>query len=307
MADVLIHSTACYTDASEQEGALRGWAQSYSQLKPGTYAGTVEALDLGRVSVWRERINLAVEERTAPPAGRVTFVTAANGGSPYRLNAGSLPASSVAVLEGERELDVSTDGASDFLIVSIDDAELGGQGRPLPSLCPAPAAEAFDFCALWLLSLLSTVGAAEAGLVEMAAVLPGAVVDRLKFVHGKIFEAPPRRERTPADLALFRRAREIASEDAIDNLSVDDLAARLGVSSQTLRDAFVRVLGIGPGNWLRTHRLDGARRDLLRAEDTGETVSSIAARWGFWHFGRFSRTYAAFYGEPPSQTMRRRR
>lgn len=42
----------------------------------------------------------------------------------------------------------------------------------------------------------------------------------------------------------------------------------------------------------------------MRAAETGETVTEIAARWGFFHFGRFSAAYADFYGEAPSRTIR---
>jgi AraC-like DNA-binding protein len=34
-------------------------------------------------------------------------------------------------------------------------------------------------------------------------------------------------------------------------------------------------------------------------------VSAEALRWGFWHFGEFSRAYKKCFGELPSETLRR--
>ena len=47
-----------------------------------------------------------------------------------------------------------------------------------------------------------------------------------------------------------------------------------------------------------------ARRELLRSP-SGASVTEIAVRFGFTHFGRFSSAYRARYGESPSTTLRR--
>ncbi|MBR7832561.1 helix-turn-helix domain-containing protein [Actinospica durhamensis] len=60
-------------------------------------------------------------------------------------------------------------------------------------------------------------------------------------------------------------------------LSVDDLAAQLGVSPRTLSRRFTERLGIGPGAWLLSRRVTAARALL---EDTDLPVEAIAARVG---------------------------
>lgn len=70
-----------------------------------------------------------------------------------------------------------------------------------------------------------------------------------------------------------------------------------------LRRAFTQSVGLGPVDWLRRQRFDGARRELrAAAEDT--TVTAVAMKWGFVHLGRFSTGYAARFGETPSATLR---
>ena len=54
---------------------------------------------------------------------------------------------------------------------------------------------------------------------------------------------------------------------------------------------------------LRLHRV----RQELRTATYGSTTVSIAAlKWGFWHFGEFSRAYKACFGDLPSDTLKRR-
>jgi transcriptional regulator GlxA family with amidase domain len=51
-------------------------------------------------------------------------------------------------------------------------------------------------------------------------------------------------------------------------------------------------------------RLDRIRIELLHADPVTTNVADVAAYWGFAHPGRFSATYAARYGEYPSDTLR---
>jgi AraC-like DNA-binding protein len=44
--------------------------------------------------------------------------------------------------------------------------------------------------------------------------------------------------------------------------------------------------------------------DLIDAP-AGATVSDVAARWGFYQFGRFAAQYRQLFGETPSATLRR--
>jgi AraC-like DNA-binding protein len=90
-----------------------------------------------------------------------------------------------------------------------------------------------------------------------------------------------------------------------ESLSVTDLCLVTGVSERTLEYAFRDVLGLTPVAYLTRLRLHRVRRSLLAAEPGSTTVSAQALRWGFWHFGEFSRAYRDCFGELPSETLRR--
>jgi AraC family ethanolamine operon transcriptional activator len=90
-----------------------------------------------------------------------------------------------------------------------------------------------------------------------------------------------------------------------EHLSVTDLCRAVGVSERTLEYAFREILGLSPVAYLIRFRLHRARQSLLRGMPGSTTVSAIALRWGFWHFGEFSRAYRSCFGELPSDTLRR--
>ena len=79
-------------------------------------------------------------------------------------------------------------------------------------------------------------------------------------------------------------------------LSVADLAARLGVSSRTLSRRFTERLGTGPGAWLLSRRV-GAARTLL--EETDLPVEAIAARVGLASPVNLRRRFRAQVGTTP--------
>jgi len=64
-------------------------------------------------------------------------------------------------------------------------------------------------------------------------------------------------------------------------------------------------LGVGPKRYLLLRRLHLARRALCEAAPDATTVTDIATRYGFWHFGRFAGEYRSLFGESPSITLHR--
>jgi len=86
-------------------------------------------------------------------------------------------------------------------------------------------------------------------------------------------------------------------------LYVADRCQAAGVSERTLEYAFKAVLGLTPVAYLIRLRLHRVRQALLAAPRGSTTVSAEALRWGFWHFGEFSRAYKDCFGELPSDTL----
>ena len=87
--------------------------------------------------------------------------------------------------------------------------------------------------------------------------------------------------------------------------SVDRLAQAADVSERTLRTVFGEVYGVPPARYIRLRRLNETRKALRQLGPEGSSVTEIAARFGFWDFGRFAREYRQVFGELPSETLRK--
>lgn len=104
---------------------------------------------------------------------------------------------------------------------------------------------------------------------------------------------------------VVRAACEFIERNLSRALNVADIAEATGLSVRSLQAQFRDDLGVTPTAYVRNRRLERARADLAdAAPGGGVTVTDVAARWGFSHFGRFATTYRARFGETPSHTLR---
>lgn len=94
-------------------------------------------------------------------------------------------------------------------------------------------------------------------------------------------------------------------EHAQERIAVPDAAAAVNISARGLQKAFHREVGISPGQYLRTLRLEGVRRDLQSADPAERpTVAEVARRWHFSNAGRMAADYRAAFGSAPSAVLR---
>jgi AraC family ethanolamine operon transcriptional activator len=136
---------------------------------------------------------------------------------------------------------------------------------------------------------------------------PGARDDLLRRV---VSVASTGRQINPQDRNLDRwRAVDHAVErlrtQAPDTLSILDFRHAIGVSERALRTGFVERYTLSPCRFVKAFRLNGARKDLRRLAGPGLKITEIAKKWGFWHLGQFASDYRSWFGELPSETLRR--
>ncbi len=113
----------------------------------------------------------------------------------------------------------------------------------------------------------------------------------------------PAQDRRDAHPDALRRAIAFMEANANIELSLADIARAAYVTPRALQMAFRRHLDTTPMAYLRRVRLSYARDDIRAATTGGDTITSIAARWGFTP-SRFSQQYKAAYGHLPSDTLR---
>ncbi|MEU8777003.1 helix-turn-helix domain-containing protein [Streptomyces sp. NPDC048606] len=108
------------------------------------------------------------------------------------------------------------------------------------------------------------------------------------------------RDATPETV---RRAVAFIESRPASEIGPAEMAAAAGVTPRALQYAFRRHLGTTPTAYLRRVRLALAHADLVAADPSRDTVTRIAARWGFHHQGRFSAAYREAYGTLPRSTL----
>lgn len=114
-----------------------------------------------------------------------------------------------------------------------------------------------------------------------------------------------RRDPGPASKDV-KKAIEYMRTGIARKVTMAEVAAASGVAERTLRKHFRSFIGLPPLDYLRRLRLAAVRDELVDGAK-GASVTEVATRYGFSHFGRFSLQYRRCFGEPPSATLRRGR
>lgn len=96
---------------------------------------------------------------------------------------------------------------------------------------------------------------------------------------------------------FVHKAREIIVSDIKNPPSLTELAKMVGVNRTTLNQCFCKVYGVTIFTFLRTFRLEEAKR-LLRAGN--RSVTQVAFEVGYSQQKTFSREFKKYFGDTPS-------
>lgn len=111
-------------------------------------------------------------------------------------------------------------------------------------------------------------------------------------------------DRTDAKPILLRRAVDYMDRNADNDIALADVADAIHVTPRAVQYMFRKHLNTTPLQYLRELRLHRAHQDLVKGNRMDDTVTAIAARWGFMHSGRFAVLYREAYGQSPHTTLR---
>lgn len=104
---------------------------------------------------------------------------------------------------------------------------------------------------------------------------------------------------------VLRRVESYLEQQLAKPIYLTELCSAAGVGERSLEKVFREIYGISPIRYLKLRRLHAVRSALCREEPADRTVTQVAVGLGFFHLGHFSADYAALFGEPPSETLRR--
>jgi len=88
-----------------------------------------------------------------------------------------------------------------------------------------------------------------------------------------------------------------------ETMTIQSIVERFQISDKTLQNSFMSLFGITPKHFINLLKLNRAHEDLQHANAQETNVSDIAIKWGFSHFGRFSKDYKSLFNALPSETL----
>jgi len=103
-----------------------------------------------------------------------------------------------------------------------------------------------------------------------------------------------------------KRAIEFIEHHAESVPTLEEIAEAAQSSIRSTQRGFANYCGKSPMQYLKDVRLRRVHQSLAEPNNV-ETVTTIASRYGFVHFGQFAVDYKKAFGELPSETARRHR
>ncbi len=154
--------------------------------------------------------------------------------------------------------------------------------------------------------VLFLVAEADAGRSPIGAGLMGRAVEAsllsgLLEAHRHDHAAHLGRRRAAPRPRHLRLAEGYIAAHLDQPLTVEAIAAEAGISPRALQLAFRQYRGTTPLGFWRDQRLAHAHADLMAGAGS---VTEVALRWGFAHFGRFAEMYRGRFGLSPRDTLR---
>ncbi len=101
----------------------------------------------------------------------------------------------------------------------------------------------------------------------------------------------------------LKKATEIINHQLDECLSIGELCHSVGLSERTLEYAFKEKYQVSPKEYIKTIKLNKIKSELIQSE--GQKISTIAAKYGFWHMGQFAADFRKQFGLLPSVAIKK--
>lgn len=301
--------SARFADIDEQAAQLRGYGQHYEQLSCGRFEGCFASYYLcDSLSIHFERINRVLFQSGFSPAGRYAAIFLSEDSPPAIVNGAAFSAAELelwppgqvfeGVMPSEMEVCVVSlpcefvfgPGGAERIARRIKDPRAAQQLRDLVK----EGLEAFRQNPL----AVRHVAATERFAADIGCLLSEAANG--PYGKGQCDNMP-----STAKRRSYKRALDLIHQNLPTGVSVASVCAGTGLSRRALEYLFESMLGMGPMHYIRALQLNAIRRALLAEETACESIGDIAARYGIWHWSKFSAAYRRMFGELPSQTRSR--
>ncbi len=289
---------------------LDTWHQEYSQISTGRFLGSVQSAEISGFKLFNEQMNRAVFQKGLVKSGGVGFgiIVDSNG---HAMICGERAAKqNLIVFSGSDGFEFFSPEKFKFVGVEIQsknestthwECMLSDLKEALESGPRSLKLGGTETCNLSqsLLHALETLENSTAKHENLSALRRQVVGSLLDLVSISDPGQDAVGQTQSHYWSVVCNIRDLVFGNPECPLSVAELALHLNMSTRSVQTACTQTLGISPNAFLRALRLSEVRRDIVYSN----TVSEAATRWGFWHFGHFSKDYHSMFGELPSVTL----
>ena len=312
-ADLPSNRTTVFTSAEENEEALHrlGVHQEVRQLGKGRFRSHLALRSTEQADLFADRFSTGISIRLEPPTGTAGFLFPRTANGRFLASGHDVGNSKLIVLPPGSETDiVASDlvGSEAFAIPEERFTEMSELLCPTSARLDGTAVIQGDTAHLHKLqtAVLDLIARPELGPDDEQV---SNLVAQTVAWAGR-FSSPWRPERITVSGArgrVARQAREFLHDHFREAVRIDDLCRETGVGVRTLQRCFREYFDVTITEYLKTLRLDAARRQLMAADPSHGLVTAIALQHGFGHLGRFSIEFRERFGESPRQTLARSR
>jgi AraC family ethanolamine operon transcriptional activator len=291
-----------HQDVDAYRDALSAWDMQAVPLGRGTFRLSWIVRELPDVSLVRYATVTSIREAYVKEPGSTAFVLVLPGaGEPFRVRGKELEHGTLTLLQPGAEYEVVSPARGEALEVYVPDelvARLGLDRWLDPDVVnvrpdAAPAAQ--------LAARVAPMVTEGRELALHPAAERAVILETLAATLDSVDATTPLAP-TVRLHAIYRRAVASIESDPDPMLTVVELAARLGVTTRTLRYAFGYALGISPYQYMLRRRLTLVRAALLDPSRPERTVLDLLLAHGITHQGEFAGQYRRLFGETPSRT-----
>ena len=297
---------------------LNNWQTDYRQFGAGSFETWFDLYASSKLRFTDQYMNREISVSGIPPHGHVALVLPLNRGGKCVFQGRELGVNDIGLMPADAEVHLRSPKNFRMMVVTIPIARLE---RALCATAHAKEPQHLfadsPVCRLNRNTFPKLTGAIrhafdlvqsvpqQAGLdvclqeieEEVITILGLALTSPLEPKRG----ARARRNR----LRYLNRAQAYIRAYPDSPLGMETLSSATGASTRSLEMAFREILNTTPVQYIRTNRLNTAKKNLLHADNAVTSVTDTALALGFSHMGRFARDYQALFDEYPSETLSR--
>ncbi len=299
-ADVAPYASLGFDDPEECDQELRGFGidQETRQTAPGKFRFDMAATEAGGTTVWSSRYRTAFSLAGEFPRDVAAIMLGRNPSNRVITNGQNVAGGRVVVFLDGQEADISGPDLSGAECFAMPRARFDEIRQ---ALCPA---------SLRLEGV--TVVEGDRGELEVLrkglwrlATQPDADPDVIGATIAWTCSDASEVLTTRAKYRAAKKARDYIHAHYARPIRIEHLCRATGVGVRTLQRCFLDYFDLTIRDYIKTVRLNAARRGLRAAGPLDTTVAAIAMQNGLSHLGRFSIEFRKRFGELPSDLLAR--